>query len=212
MPLTEFLTSGTYDGLDVRIPSVQWCQANITTQYPTFRFHWANVHNQTYNPEGAVPAENYPLPFKESCFDYVIALSLFTHLRPFATRNYLNQIRRVLKPAGTAFLTFFLLNNRSRELIRDHESLFAFSHSLDFVQVEDAGNPEAAIAYDEQFILREFADAGLAVLDIQYGQWQKPGPDLQDAIIARPITGRSWLKPRRLFRRLLSVSYPKSHT
>src|ERR1700732_279677 len=46
VPLTEYLTAeGAYDGLDIVLPMVEWCRENISTQFPRFRFHHANLKN-----------------------------------------------------------------------------------------------------------------------------------------------------------------------
>ena len=42
--------------------SIEWCQANITRQFPHFRFQWADVFNSRYNPKGTKKPEDYAFP------------------------------------------------------------------------------------------------------------------------------------------------------
>src|SRR5215211_609011 len=49
--LTEYLT-GRYEGFDISPAAIAWCQENITSRYPNFRFTVADIGNTVYNPEG----------------------------------------------------------------------------------------------------------------------------------------------------------------
>jgi SAM-dependent methyltransferase len=184
IPLTKYLTTGHYSGLDVLEPSIRWCQENITSRYPSFRFHRADLHNSFFNPSANTQASDYVFPFPVQAFDWVTALSLFTHLQPAAKSNYLRQAAVALKPGGYMLATFFLLNERSLNLIQRGESLISFKHSLGPARVASLDSPDDAVAYDESAVYREIEDVGLKVVSVRYGQWVKPGADVQDAIIA----------------------------
>ncbi|MFQ5776715.1 MAG: class I SAM-dependent methyltransferase, partial [Terriglobia bacterium] len=48
VPLTRYLDSGgSYEGFDVAVDEVRWCQKNISTRYPRFHFHVSDVFNGT---------------------------------------------------------------------------------------------------------------------------------------------------------------------
>lgn len=51
-PLTKFLTSGSYVGIDIVPRGIEWCQRHITSRYPNFTFQHADVYNKEYNPTG----------------------------------------------------------------------------------------------------------------------------------------------------------------
>lgn len=63
VPLTQYLTAeGSYDGLEIVLPMVEWCRENISTRFPRFRFHHASLKNTHYSESGD-DAENYTFPF-----------------------------------------------------------------------------------------------------------------------------------------------------
>lgn len=62
IPLTEFLNSDArYEGFDVNAKGIDWCQENITSRYPNFRFHLADIYNEYYHPSGK-RASRYRFP------------------------------------------------------------------------------------------------------------------------------------------------------
>jgi ubiquinone/menaquinone biosynthesis C-methylase UbiE len=66
------------------------------------------VKNEHFNPNGTVPPEEYRLPFPDNHLDDVIAYSIFTHLQTLkAAQNYMSEIKRVLKPGGKLFVTWY---------------------------------------------------------------------------------------------------------
>lgn len=74
-------------GCDVSTEAVAWCRANL----PFARF----------SVSGAVP----PLPYPDATFDFVYALSVFTHLVEAQQVAWMNELRRVLKPGGLLLIT-----------------------------------------------------------------------------------------------------------
>ena len=113
IPLSRYLKpSVEYHGIDVVLPMVEWCRENIAATCANFQFHHAALKNSLYSDTGA-DAADYRFPFEERKFDFVIATSLFTHLRPDSTRRYIQEIQRVLKPGGKALISWFLLNRNN---------------------------------------------------------------------------------------------------
>lgn len=102
--------------------------------------------------------------------------------------NYVQQIERVLEPGGRAFITMFLLNDTTEADIRRGASTrtFPFDHGVYRAQRQDV--PEHAVAYDEAYIQRLFAERGLPIRDpIHSGGWsrRKDVPaGTQDIVIA----------------------------
>jgi SAM-dependent methyltransferase len=70
------------------------------------------------NPSGAIRAEDFAFPWSDGAFTVAIASSIFTHLPPLATSNYLRQIARTLESGGRLFSSFFVLDDESRQLVR----------------------------------------------------------------------------------------------
>lgn len=187
--LTHFLNrDARYDGFDVDAEGIAWCQQHITPRYPNFGFQVADVYNKHYHPEGSEPAARYRFPYADASFDFVFLTSVFTHLLPADLENYVRQIERVLAPGGRAFVTMFLLNPDAEADIRRGASVRTFPHDHGDYRVEDDEFPERAIAFDEAYTRRVFADNGLPLRDpILFGGWprrKEAGEGGQDAVVA----------------------------
>ncbi len=191
VPLTGFLDRGTYDGVDIVLPMVKWCQQNITPGFPNFRFHHADLKNTLYSDAGQ-DAAGYTFPFKDASFDVIFATSVFTHLVPKSAFRYAQEIARVLRPTtGRALLTFYLTHDDYRARVSRGETLAAtFPHQLDGYSVSRLDNPEAVTAYEEAGAAKMLRDAGLSVDSISRGWWSgnKSGWTHQDGLLvsARP--------------------------
>ena len=180
-PLVGYLdAAGSYDGFDVNREGIGWCRRRYA-RHDNFRFQIADLYNRRYNPRGAHPASEYRFPYEDSSFELVIATSVLTHLLESEAEHYLEEMTRVLKPDGRALITFFLLNEESRRLIRDGLSALAFLDPDDHVSVLDADLPEEAVAYDEGWV-RERVDA----IDVRYGSWcgREDSTSFQDVVVA----------------------------
>jgi SAM-dependent methyltransferase len=160
---------GRYEGFDIVPGAISWCRAEITSRHPNFRFQLADVRNGRYNPRGGVAPERYRFPFPDDSFDLVVATSLFTHMRPAETANYLRESRRVLKDGGSLYATWFLVGGPGGgESMRrldgeslaelDEEGFLALSPLL----------PEFAVAATEASVRRLHEEAGFARLDVHH--------------------------------------------
>jgi SAM-dependent methyltransferase len=186
-PLTKYLTDGGYEGIDVVAPSVEWCQKTYTPRYPNFHFHVSDIYNKFYNPAGKCKASEYRFPVDASSFDFVLLYSVFTHMLPEDVENYLSEVARVLRPGGRCFITYFLLNAQSLELIDAGLSDIRFKYDLPGCLVANADVPESAVAYDESAILSRYQKHDLSLLEpIYFGRWcgRKNDSSFQDLIVA----------------------------
>lgn len=188
VPLTKYLSNeGFYEGFDITPKEVKWCQKNITPNYPNFRFQLADVYNKMYNPQGKFKASDYRFPYANESFDFILLTSVFTHLHPPDMEQYLSEIARVLKKNGRCFITFFLLNKESLELIDAKKSDRDFKFDFGKYRIEKEEIPEFAVAYDETFIKELFRKYNLEIkLPIYYGSWcERSHPvDYQDIVVA----------------------------
>lgn len=180
LPLTRVLTS-TYDGFDVVRSAIRWCQRNITPSHPNFRFTHANLYNSFYRRRG-VHASQYRFPYDESSFDFAFATSVFTHLDVDSTRNYLNEAHRVLRPGGGLLATFFILG-------AGHVPGFDFAHRRDGYALLDPKNPEAAIAFDADFLRTLAPESQWRVVRFERGAWtgREDAPTFQDTAVLERI-------------------------
>lgn len=187
--LTKYLKNGTYDGLDIVKPSIDWCQKAYSAR-PNFYFHFSNVYNKMYNPKGIILANEYHFPFEDNSFDFVFLTSVFTHMLPPDMENYLAEISRVLCANGTCFITFFLLTEDSVKLIEDEASDFSFRYDLQGCRVENQEVPENVVAFSEEKVRQLYRKYNLEILEpARYGRWsgRKDFLSYQDIIIAKKM-------------------------
>lgn len=189
--LTRELSSrGRYEGFDVRPEAISWCQRHISTRYPHFQFKAVNVLNHAYKPNGGLDAATFTFPYSDTSFDLVVLTSVFTHMRPDDVRHYLGEIRRVLRPGGYAFITWFALSEETHRLTAEHRSTLGFHWQHGECWAADPKAVEIATGYDEAWIRSTYSTAGF-ILDgeIIRGWW--PGRDrlahnnYQDFVVAR---------------------------
>jgi ubiquinone/menaquinone biosynthesis C-methylase UbiE len=186
-PLTKYLKGGSYDGIDIVAPSIEWCQKMFTPRHPNFHFHFTDIYNKTYNPIGSYRASEYRFPFENSSFDFVFLNSVFTHMLPQDMENYLAEIARVLKQGGRCFITYFLLTPDSLKLIEEKASGLLFKYELHGCRVEKANVPEEAVAYEESKIRDLYEAHELKISEpISYGSWcgRNNGLSFQDIVVA----------------------------
>jgi SAM-dependent methyltransferase len=177
--LLEYLRApGRYCGLDADRARIQDAQHRIESRYPNFQFVWADVVSAHYNPAGSAAAAAYAFPYPDRSFDVVYAASLFTHLLPDETRNYLREARRVLKPGGKCLLSIFLLDHY-RGPGTTVSPLYEFRQAFEGepgVAVRDAEHPDDLVGYSLEWLTREVDTAGLRLLKLLPGLWsESPG-------------------------------------
>jgi SAM-dependent methyltransferase len=173
VPLTRFLNdNGSYEGLDIVASGVEWCSANITTDYPAFRFTLADVYNREYNPSGHFPASEYRFPYSDDSFDLAVLFSVFTHMLVDDMENYVSEISRVLRPGGRCFATYFLINDESRELMKSGASSLVFNHDFGNYWTVSKRTPELSVGYDEGYVRQLYHGKGLfSDLEVHFGGW-----------------------------------------
>ena len=165
--LKDWLT-GRYEGFDVMPDAVAWCQRAITPEHPRFRFQVADIRSERYNPDGSYEAHNYRFPYPDDSFDFAFLTSVFTHLPRAAVDNYVGELRRVLRPGGRCFATYFLMNDGAVRAMGGHGQ-FGFEH--DGQLVVDARVPERAAAFREEDVRGIHSRNGLPIEAIHYGSW-----------------------------------------
>tara|TARA_B110000879_G_C11150562_1_gene504394 strand:- start:1568 stop:2257 length:690 start_codon:yes stop_codon:yes gene_type:complete len=186
IPLTDYLKAGSYDGFDVIKTEINWAQNNISNKFSNFKFTHVDVTNNIYN-EGNQTADSFKFPYDDNTFDFIYLNSVFTHMRTDDVKNYLSEISRVLKSGGKCLITYFLLNDISKELINNDKSIIKFKYFIDDFMTNDNENPEEAIAFQEDFILSLYDLNNLEVQSpLNYGSWCSRPEYLsfQDIIVA----------------------------
>jgi SAM-dependent methyltransferase len=181
---------GGYDGLEIHPDAVAWCQRAITARHPSFRFHRADVESHAYNPKGQASAASYLFPFPDRRFDFILLASVFTHMLPDQTEQYLREISRLLAPEGKCVASFFLLDETTRAGVEANQSFLSFgvAHASGVCRLHDAAVPEAAVAIEESFVSEALERAGLRVAEARRGAWSTGVAHDQDllTIVLKP--------------------------
>jgi SAM-dependent methyltransferase len=105
--LAEAGDIAAYHGLDVHLPSIEWCTRHIHGAHPSFRFTHLDLANARYNPGGR-RAEAPRLPLPDASVDIIDLYSVFSHLTYGDVVSYLAELRRVVSASGRVFLTGFI--------------------------------------------------------------------------------------------------------
>lgn len=152
--------TGTYFGVDVDEEMLAWCRGRFPAD--RFTFHRVGVYSKTYNPGAngqAAPAAAFSLPLPDASQDFVFAISLFSHLLEPEFTSYLREAGRLLRPGGCLSFSAFCMEH----VDRSPGSRWSFRHRAGAAFIESQRYPEAAVAYELEWIRTVCAAAGLDV-------------------------------------------------
>lgn len=177
IPLTEYLTTGSYEGFDCTALGVNWCQNNITPLYPNFQFQHVDVYAPGYNPQGKISATKVRFPYADEEFDFVTLGSVFTHMQYDVVKHYLSEIHRVLKPGGCCMITWFLWELENCPAIFSHRHAYGWYTNPALI--------EEAICFALADAVVMYKEAGLHITKIEKGSWSgREGLSHQDIVLA----------------------------
>ena len=57
--LHEYLETGSYVGVDIHYPSINWCRTHLSSKYPNFQFEHIDVKSLAYNPGGEQEGDSF---------------------------------------------------------------------------------------------------------------------------------------------------------
>lgn len=186
--LADFLdprAGGEYHGFDPTGRRIKWCQEQITTRYAHCRFLLVDIFNPAYWQRGALLARHFQFPYDAGYFDAVVLLSVFTHMLPPDVTNYMGEISRVLKKGGRSLITYYLINDATRQAVREGKTLFDFSMDKGDYLTTSHEIAERAIAYPDAFVLSLYERTGFSGVEIIRGEWMTKKNQHQDLIVAR---------------------------
>lgn len=185
IPLTGYLTDGSYYGFDIQKPCIDWCADNITPKYPNFHFDHVDVYNSQYNPAGKLTGSNFAFPYPDNMFDFIFLTSVFTHMVPSDVSHYLYEIKRVMKDKGRCLSTFFILTEKSKQLIQNKKAFVKELHRKKNYHVSNQSDKDLVVFYEEEHLLDLLINNGFSVYGINYGLWSgaKNGVTFQDVVL-----------------------------
>ncbi|MEK7247615.1 MAG: methyltransferase domain-containing protein, partial [Chloroflexota bacterium] len=201
--LAEHLSErGSYVGIDIIRPSIEWCRANIAARRPNFSFHHIDIESQLHNAAGTARVTDVRLPVRSKSADRILLQSVFTHMFFGDIVHYLREFRRILKPEGKVVASFFLIDDEARRAIDAGVGDPAFKLTFRFPRgrgcwINDEMYPEGAVAYSFEALDEMLADAGMALdQPVHRGHWfgRMELPDGQDMAVLK--RGRRRLLPK----------------
>jgi SAM-dependent methyltransferase len=140
-----------YVGVDLHRGLIQWCRRHLSPCSPDFEFHHQDIFNLGLNPGGA--SEVLPFPAPDSAVTLFLACSVFTHVKEAAASFYLNELGRVLHPAGLAITTWFLFDKEDFPMMQDFQNAL-FINDID---------PTNAVIFDKTWLRATLDRAGLTL-------------------------------------------------
>jgi SAM-dependent methyltransferase len=155
-PLRDRGFVGRYIGIDIDTEMLDWCRKHFDQR---FSFHQASHASQTYT--GDTQSRYYTLPCGDKTVNFIYSNSLFTHLLETELNNYIAEAARVLVPGGKARMAYFCLDS----VVLGER--WTFRHQLGEAHVENLKFPEAAVAYDSDYMEGRFRQAGFASVDTE---------------------------------------------
>lgn len=185
---------GSYAGIDIIQPSIEWCQKNISPLHPNFTFYFLDIKSKLYNPTGSKSVQETVFPLPDASVDRIVLQSVFTHMFRDDIVHYLKECRRVLKSTGKILASFFILDEETLGLIKQPEAIVTFHHQLgEECYVNNVDDPEGAVGHTPEGV-QNMLDASNMMLDqpIHHGFWsgRKDVPDGQDVLVFRPQNER----------------------
>lgn len=138
---------GRYIGIDIDEEMLNWCRETFDAE--RFTFMKSTHSSKSYNVTSGID-EYYKIDLSDQSVDFVYSTSLFTHLLEKQLINYAEESFRVLKPGRAMYMSVFSLDNPPPSYGWRH----TFSHSIGNARVESLRQPEAAVAYNEDFLVK----------------------------------------------------------
>jgi|SRR6185295_6491722 len=143
-----------YVGVDLHRGQVQWCRRNLSPHASDFEFIHHDIYNAGLNPGGK--AKVLPFPVADGAVTLFLAWSVFTHVNEAAAAFYLNELGRILHPAGMALTTWFLFDKVDYPMMQEFQNAL-FINDID---------PTNAVIFDKSWFREAVHRAGLTLSEI----------------------------------------------
>jgi SAM-dependent methyltransferase len=188
IPLAKFITSGSYVGVDIIKPSIEWCQANVANDRVSF-LHF-NIRDKLHNPGGNVAVRKTRFPVPDGSIDRVFLFSVFTHMYSDDIVHYLREFHRVLKPDGLIYASTFVYDDKILETARATNLTvydLRFEHQIEKgCRINNLEQPLGAIAFTLEKWDKMIAAANLEqTKPVVRGSWS--------GVVANPVEGQDVL-------------------
>ena len=164
--------TGNYLGIDIDPKMIAWCKANFDER---FEFVLSSHTSEAYLNTDAEKDKYYVVPRADSSVDFVFSTSLLTHLLEPEVKNYFAESARILKPGRIMMMSCFAIDFKPKKL----NDRYTFPHRMGPAYVESLEVPEAAVAFESEWLIATAKDAGFESAEILHA----PG-DVQHMLVA----------------------------
>ena len=177
--LTTYLNEkGFYEGFDVVEKGVQWCNKKIKKDHSNFNFKYIPLFNDLYN-ENELEASEFKFPYPDNHFDKIFSFSVFTHMKIDEIQHYFSEIKRVLKPDGKAFSTFFVYDDNTEKQIANNEK-FSFPYLYDGYRLMSNVVQSGNIAIHKEKLNEMLQNSNLELVSLTEGFWKNKENSLNE--------------------------------
>jgi SAM-dependent methyltransferase len=166
-----FDEDGRYTGFDIAPEPIAWLNEHYAPQLPGFRFDLVEVRNRSFKVTDGAAASEFRFPYPDAAFDMVCAFEVFMHLPLEGVRNYIDEIVRVLRPGGTAVLTFMAIWEHEVEPVHGGRPFVAVGDGVHTRFPDEEG---VGMGYGVELIRKLFHDVGLEPVTEIEGTWHSP--------------------------------------
>lgn len=165
IPLSNYIREGSYVGIDIIKPSIEWCQKNITPNNASFLFYHFDVRDQLHNPNGTLSSKDVGFPLENNIIDRAFLFSVFTHMFDEEIIHYLKEIRRVRKEDGLIYASTFIYDENILEVARKTNlTVFdlRFDHQVsEGCRINNLEFPLGAVAFTQERWHQIITESGL---------------------------------------------------
>jgi SAM-dependent methyltransferase len=164
--------TGNYLGIDVDKDMIDWCKKNFDER---FEFVLSSHATDTYQSAEAAKDTYYTIPRDDNSVNFVFSTSLVTHLLEFEVRNYFKEAARILKPGSAMMMSVFAIDKNPPRL----GERYTFSHRIGPAYVESMKVPEAAVAYQSDWLIEVAKECGFSHAEVMASS-----KDVQQMLVA----------------------------
>jgi hypothetical protein len=152
--------NGSYLGIDIDEELLNWCRANFDQ-----RFEFVQSSHSSRSYVNTAATEGYfRIPRADESIDFVFGTSVFSHLLEPQVRNYLEEGARVLKEGRVMAMSCFCIDLASASVGDRH----SFTWQIGSAFVQSLKQPEAAVAYESEFIKKLAIASGFSSAEVMH--------------------------------------------
>lgn len=135
----------SFYGTDYSLELINWCQNNLP---------FCEFSENKLEP---------PLNYSDNKFDFIYALSVFTHLPRDLQISWLKEIRRILRPGGIAFISVH--GEHYKDLLNQEEKCLFDQGELVVHHEEIAGSNRCNAFHPNKYLMNNFSKL-LEIIDL----------------------------------------------